>query len=136
MRSARPWLKVRALGVSLLAAAIFAGGCGGGGPATFDVAGSVTFKGQPVPDGEIRLDPDAGKNFDGQQGYARIQNGQFDTAKGGRGVAAGPYVIRILACDGKPGTEMPLGRPLRSEYEFQEDLSPDHARLTIDVPPR
>jgi hypothetical protein len=117
-----------------LALVLFAAVAGCGGPKTFDVTGTVTFNGQPVPAGEIAFDPDPLAGFSGPQGFAFIKDGRFTTAGTGRRVIAGPYVVRVLVCDGKAGPEQPFGKPLRSEYERKEQISAERSTLTIEVP--
>ena len=83
-------------------------------PVLYHVSGTVTYDGQPLPAGQVFFDADLTKGHDGPQGFAYIKDGQFDTAQGGRGVLGGPYVIRIQGFDGKPGRELPLGKPFPS----------------------
>ncbi len=92
-------------------------------PGTYPVAGTVSFQGKPLPAGVIFFDPDVLKKNDGPQGYAIIQNGQYNTADpGGRGVVGGPYVVRIEGFDGKPGRELPLGKPLFTDFKKALEL--------------
>src|SRR5262245_19770637 len=87
----------------LLAAALsFSPGCGGG-PKRYHISGKVTHQGRAIPAGEIIFDPDEIKGKDGVQGFALIQDGEYDTSvRGGKGVGAGPYVVKIRGFDGKP----------------------------------
>src|SRR5690606_14257145 len=74
------------LGVRLLLASLLVG-CGGGGPALYDVSGAVTLDGKPVPFGRITFTPDLSKGNSGGPGYAGIVDGKFTTASAtGRGV--------------------------------------------------
>jgi len=105
-------------------------------PTRYQVSGKVTFKGAPVALGRIYFDPDAAKKNDGLQGYAEIKNGEYDTAKGGKGTTGGPVVVRIEAFDGV-GTdpERPNGKPLFPYWQEQVEL-PKEAKITknFDVP--
>lgn len=65
-----PWGAL-ALLLALLAAA---GGCGPSGPATYPVSGTVTFNGEPLPDGYITFFPDDPSV--GPEG-SEIKNGEF-----------------------------------------------------------
>lgn len=103
------------------AAGILIAGCRGS--KLYDVSGRVTYDGKPVPAGVIYFDPDFTKQNDGPQGYALIKDGSYSTAaQGGRGVAGGPHVVRIEGFDGKPGAELPLGKPLFTDYHEARDL--------------
>src|SRR5262245_247161 len=99
------------IGLALLA------GCGGG-PKRLHLSGQVLYNGQPVPAGEIYFDPDVAKGKDGPQGFARIENGRYDTRKGGVPLTAGPHVVRILGFDGnaRPGADVLYGKRLFPEY--------------------
>ncbi|HJZ57850.1 MAG TPA: hypothetical protein VKE74_23020 [Gemmataceae bacterium] len=112
-----------------------AAGCGGG-EKLYDVSGTVTFDGQPVPAGRVYFDPDPTAGGSGPQGSAAIKDGKFDTAVEGRGVrGGGGYVIRVAAHDGKVSNENPWGQPLRgTEYEFKKELPKERSELMIDVP--
>jgi hypothetical protein len=117
-------------------AAPFTTGCGG--PGEFPVSGTVTWNGQPIPKGQIFFDPDLAKKNDGIQGYALIDNGRFDTRVNGRGIVGGSYVVRVAGFDGKPGAELPLGKPLfaeiRVEWEFPRRQSTIDLALPVKKP--
>lgn len=122
--------------VALSFALALCAGCGPRGPQTFHVSGEITYKGVPLPAGEIIFDPDVTKGGDGPQGFVRIVDGKFDTAlPPGRPVVAGPMELRILGFDGKPGPELPLGRPLfQGERLVRLTLDPAAPKLTLVVP--
>jgi hypothetical protein len=107
------------------------------GPKRYPVSGRVLYDGKPIPFGEIYFDPDVSKGNDGPQGFSRIIDSQYDTRQGGLAAASGPHVVRILGFDGKPGPELPLGRPLFSEYTTSANI-PDQGDATLDfaVPAR
>ena len=91
-------------------------GCGGG-PKMYPVSGTVTYDGKPLPAGQISFEADVTKGHDGPQGMAYIKDGRFDTAQQkGKGVLGGPYVIRIQGFDGTPGNELPMGKPLFTDF--------------------
>ena len=109
------------------------GGCGG--PTVYHVSGSVTHAGQPLPAGVIYFDPDYTNGNDGPQGYAHIKDGRYSTsAIGGAGVLGGPYLARIEGFDGKPGAELPLGRPLFTDFSQPVELPQSDTSLNFDVP--
>ncbi len=130
-RHSPAWSLVLGTGLLLLAASCDRG------PKRHHISGQVLYDGKPVPAGEIYFDPDVTKGHDGPQGFARIQDGQYDTREVGKAVAAGPHVVRIFGFDGKPGPELPLGRALFAEYTTPADI-PDRGDATLDfqVPAR
>lgn len=115
----------------LLLAAI---GCGESGPEVFPVSGTVSYDGNPIPAGLIYFDPDVTKGGTGQQGFAKIDQGKFDSTVEGLGIKGGPYVIRILGFDGKPADEAPFGQALFPEYTESRELPKSKSELAINVP--
>jgi hypothetical protein len=117
--------------VIVFAALAALAGCGG--DPLYDVTGTVTYDGKPLPAGVVWFDPDP-TNTDAPQGFAYVKDGQFDTAQNGRGVRGGAYVIRIEGFDGKPANELPLGRPLFTDFREKRDLPRQKAELQLTVP--
>jgi hypothetical protein len=117
------------------AAAVFClvAGCNRG-PEMYSVSGTVTYDGKPLPAGQVFFEADVTKGHDAPQGFAYVKDGRFDTAQGGRGVVGGDYVIRIQGFDGKPGNELPLGKPLFNDYVESRDLPKGPAQLEFSVP--
>jgi hypothetical protein len=109
-------------------------GCGPTEPPLFDVSGTVSYLGKPVPKGMVYFDPDAAKGTQGQMGFAEVIDGQFDTKKEGKGVRGGPYNIRVSGFDGKPAYEMPYGKPLFNEYRTTKDFPKEPSTFTVEVP--
>lgn len=73
--------------------ALAAGVCGGEtGPRRHAISGTVTFKGQPVPAGQIAFELDASRGNRGPAGYAEITDGWYSTHMG---AVAGPHIVRI-----------------------------------------
>jgi hypothetical protein len=104
-------------------------------PTRLHLSGQVLFNGKPVPIGEIYFDPDVAKGKDGPQGFARIENGRYDTRIGGKPLTAGPHVVRILGFDGKarPEDDLPFGRRLFAEYTTAVDVSESSPALDFEV---
>jgi len=121
-------------GLGLVVVLVLFTGCGQSGPTYYQVAGTVTFGGQPVPKGTVTFEPDAAKGVRGQMGYADLVHGKFDTRLAGKGVLGGAYVIRILGYDGKAAYEAPYGNGIFPEYTINRDLPKEDSTLTIDVP--
>jgi hypothetical protein len=105
-------------------------GCGDPGPERHDIAGSVTYQGQPLPAGLITFEPDLSQGNDGPPGFAHIINGHYDTAETESGSVGGPQIVRIQGFDGKPGAELPMGRPLFDDFQTTVDLP--HEKTTRD----
>jgi hypothetical protein len=132
-RPARTFLFASALPV---VACVLHAGCGDG-PKRYDVSGRVTYAGQPLPAGVIYFDPDATQNNDGPQGYAIIKDGAYSTAAPtGKGVVGGPHIARIEGFDGQPGQELPLGKPLFTDYQERRDLPRESSEQDFAVRPR
>ena len=99
----------------------------------YDVSGTITHQGKPVPKGVIHFDPDGG----GPQGFANIENGKFNTATPGQGKGirgGGKYTLRINGFDGKVGDESPMGAAVFPEHMFSKDLPAQNQTLDYDVP--
>jgi hypothetical protein len=105
-----------------VAALLTAAGCGGTeGPPRYDLEGSVQYDGQPVPAGEVFLQPDAAGGNAGPGSLALIENGRYRTERG-KGIVGGPYVVRILGFDGVPAGDSTVGSSLFPQYEAQVDF--------------
>jgi hypothetical protein len=113
---------------------VLAIGCGQSEPKLFPVSGTVSYDGSPIPAGLIYFDPDVTKGGSGQQGFAKINQGKFDSTVEGLGIKGGPYVVRVLGFDGKPADEAPFGAALFPEYTESRDLPKSKSEVTIDVP--
>ncbi len=120
--------------VAMLAPLVLAG-CGPAGPARYDVSGTVTFDGQPVPLGTITFLPAPGNS--GPGGSATIENGRYDTTVSGKGPTTGPHVAVISGFDGKAvgGVEKLLeGRPLFIEYRETIEIPQERTAVDFVVP--
>lgn len=108
--------------------------CSRPSPSRFDVWGSVTFKGRPVPAGLIVINPDLAKGNDGPQGLAEIRDGRFDTRRLDKGAPSGPVVLLIDGFDGVPQPESPNGKPLFLGYRMSLELPTEAVEKNIAVP--
>ncbi len=80
------------VGLVLIALGLAVSGCGGGGaPAT--LTGTVTFDGQPIEKGSIRLDP-TGQPA-GQPASTQITNGKYEFPSSAN-LRAGEYRVTIM----------------------------------------
>jgi len=109
-------------------------GCGApSGPPRYDLEGSVTYGGKPVPAGRVVLEPDSDKGNSGPASYGEIKDGRYVTEPG-KGTVGGPHVARISGTDGVPQAEVPQGLPLFGEYRTTVDLPRQSASHDFDVP--
>lgn len=125
--------RLRWSGASMLVLAIGMLGCNDG-EKLYDVTGKVTFGGNPVPKGLIFFDPNPGTP--GTQGFANIENGQFNTATPGKGkgIRGGSYTIRLSGFDGKEAPESPFGKTLFPEHQLSKELPAQNQTFDYDVP--
>jgi len=124
------------LPVLLLAAAmVSAVGCGGdAGPTRYDLSGSVTFDGKPIPAGNIIFEPDSSKDNSGPQGVAEIRDGKYDTSTTGKAPVGGPHIVRISGFDRFSEDETNPAQPLFGEYEMKADLPLESGTMDFEVP--
>jgi hypothetical protein len=114
-------------------------GCSGNdGPTRYDVSGSVTLDGKPIPVGEMLFAPDTSKGNSGPGSVAKIKNGRFETTPG-RGIVGGPYRVVITGFDGKRPTRgnadtHPLGNVLVKAHTLKIDLPKQNGSVDINVP--
>jgi hypothetical protein len=125
------WLPV-AVGLLLLV------GCNSAAPVRHEVQGKVVYKGEPVPSGRIMFSPDSAKGNRGPQGYAMIQNGHYDTRKGGKGVVSGPQIVKIDGFNGLghevgPGEDSGPSSPTIPAYEKSIDFPTKDTVLDFDL---
>ncbi len=119
------------LGVVCLVLGLAQDGCrSDSGPERYELSGSVTYNGQPVPAGYILFEPDKSKGNDGPGSSADIEDGRYRTPPG-QGVIGGPHIVTICGFDGKPidlgqGQKNPQGNPLFMNYQITVDL-PKHS---------
>ena len=137
-------LKIRT--VSLLTTVVVASlvvitsGCTGDtNGASFNITGTVTYDGKPVPAGYIKFIPKAG----GATGFARITDGKYTTASGAkkRGIEAGDYTITVDGFDGvsvvdpdDPEQELGAGKQVIDRYMIEKSFLAEDQVLNIDVP--
>ena len=112
-------------------------GCGPQGVSRYDVEGTVTYGGKPLPLGTIRFEADASKGNRGPVGIAPIVDGAYSTTgQGSRGALRGPIVAVITGLPAAdPKAEYQL--PLFEEYRIEATLEPagrGPTRLDFSVP--
>ena len=111
-------------------------GCGQGDGVQYQVSGTVTYGGQPVPAGQILFAPDTSKGNSGPAAAVGIVDGKYDTRNANRGTVGGPHVVTITGFDGKadPSGELPQGQLLFSSYLMDVDLPTETATQDFAVP--
>lgn len=116
--------------------ALMTAGCGESGPPSYDVSGTVTFDGQPVPAGKIMFEPDRSAGNEGPRGIAMIKDGQYQTLPD-KGAIGGPHIVRIFGFDGirpKGWSGSDFGTPIFPRYETKVDLPREPSTHDFDVP--
>lgn len=123
---------------ALMVCVLSSSGCSDGGSA-YRITGTVTFKGQPIPEGRIYFLPDNTKGNTGAGGFAEIKNGKYDTsAPNGRGSVGGPMKVAIEGWD--PSGEVKGDDPevtvasLFHRYETEVDMPKESTSKDFDVP--
>ena len=121
------------MATALLAAML---GCGSEGTERYELSGTVTYDGKPVPKGFVTLTPDTSKGNDGPGGGAAIVDGKYRT-EAGKGIVGGPHVVRIVGYDGVParveGEDLPDGRSLFSPYQVSVDFPRQDSEYNFDI---
>ena len=112
------------LAAALLIAAT-AVGCTQEGPARYDLSGTVTFGGEPVPAGEIYFRPDSKQGNSGPAAFAVIHQGRYQTPPG-KGVVGGPHIVEIIGYDQPPAGEGAAGGQSLFPKDRQEIDFPNH----------
>jgi hypothetical protein len=126
------------MSVFILPAALATCGCRESGVEKYDISGTVTYKGQPVPAGFVLFKPDTANGNSGPGSNAGLLNGHYAT-RPGQGVVGGKYIVQIASHDGIPfdmgnGVMNPVGKPLRSMYRAQIDLPKESTTFDIEIP--
>lgn len=129
----RPSQQVKSIGVVAAGLLLVAAcGCGSDGREQYDVSGTVSFGGQPVPAGVVLFEPDLAAGNDGTQGYAEIHNGRFDTSASGKRVTGGKYIVRVRGFVPDAGGDRP--QVLFHEYRQPLELPKQSTEQQIVVP--
>jgi hypothetical protein len=129
----------RAAAVSLGGLYLWAAlGCDRGGPTRYDVSGTITFNGSPIPAGQIVLNADHQAGNKGPQGRAGIVNGQI-SIEDDMGTVAGPQWLQISGYDGQSYKDNEgltrIGKELFPRAYKQVELPKRDMKLNIRVTP-
>ncbi|MEX1039746.1 MAG: hypothetical protein WDZ51_03895 [Pirellulaceae bacterium] len=118
-------------------------GCGNGssGPTRYEVTGTVTHNGAPVPYGEITFAPDGSKGNQGPGAVVTITNGTYQVDRE-RGVIGGPHIVSITGYtampDGGAVSDVPTPQPMQLFPPYSESISlpTDNTTQDFQVPGR
>lgn len=102
-------------------------GCRENGPTNYKLSGEITFKGKPVPEGEIFLRPVGS----GPGGFALIKDGQYETIDG-KGYQSGLSKITIHGY-GKSSIEGEGGGDLFPPRTVEVDLPAEDFTYDLEV---
>ncbi len=124
--------------LAVLCAVVGLGGCSGESTQPrYQVSGSVTYAGQPVPSGLVKFEPDVDKGGVGPGSYAPIKDGTYCTEEG---LCAGPMKVRICGMDGieqevvKDGETVMAESPLFDEYPTQAEVKHKDTVVDFEIP--
>lgn len=112
-------------------------GCGGGVNRK-DVSGEANFDGKPIVYGTVQFIPKGSDAGQSPSGTAIIENGSFDTSKGGQGLLPGLHQIKVTAYPSKPivsedeTAETEEVAPLFVDYSYEATITPP--TYTINIP--
>ncbi|UUO04593.1 hypothetical protein M4951_14465 [Blastopirellula sp. J2-11] len=101
------------------------------------VTGEVSFQGDPVPAGIVKLEPDASRGGRGRAYYAEISNGRYATEEF---VPSGPMLLTITGYDGvevgdsTEGLHFKMGTSLFLPYHTKEEIHESNAQLDFEIP--
>jgi hypothetical protein len=108
----------------LTLAGLFLAGCGPSGPPTYEVSGTVTWNGQPLPAGDITFEPvDPSVTPD----HGKIRKGQFQLR-----AKAGAKKVVIIAT--RPGKYSSVVQSYEREAYLPARYN-THTELTAEVKP-
>jgi len=136
--------RLRLCAAACLPVLVVLAGCGSGsGPARFDLSGTVTYDGKPVPAGYIVFNPDAAAGNSGPGAQADIRDGKYQTLPG-QGTIGGPHVASVFGFDGRPYTvgkgpdgnpiANPMGKPLFTAATIKAELPKQAGTYDFLVP--
>jgi hypothetical protein len=114
-------------------------GCGrANGPARYELSGSVTYNGKPVPAGFIVFAPDTSRGNNGPGATATIENGVYRTPTRA-GTIGGPHIATISGSSSmkvfqQGPMRIPQSRPLFTNVEFKVDLPKESSTHDFAVP--
>lgn len=115
---------------------VFVCGCENGQIDRYGVSGSVSYRGEPVPSGQVSFMPDRSRGNKGPQGFAEIVDGRYEIDSE-QGTIAGPVLVVISGADGKDRDDersRPYGNWLFNNHKVAVDIEPGGKEMDFDVP--
>ncbi|UUO09183.1 hypothetical protein M4951_12900 [Blastopirellula sp. J2-11] len=118
----------------------FMAGCSASVDGRYAVNGHVSYKGKPVPSGEVSFEPDTAKGEHGQASLGRITNGKYEIPAE-YGVRPAAYIARVTGYTSlsQDETAEPTGGPVRELFPvyITETVFPEkNSTFDIAVPPQ
>ena len=121
----------------VLALACASVGCGGPARlARYEISGTVTHDGKPVPSGSLRFTPDFDRGNRGPATTIMITDGTYRSVDG-FGVLGGPYTVEINGFEAltpEQAQAMTMPKPLFKPYTTAVDLDKKGGVKDFDVP--
>ena len=108
--------------------------CGDTGPPRFELSGTITYKGKPVPAGYIRYEPLDTVVNKSTVGNADIKDGKYSTLRD-QGSTGGRHRVFVYGFNGipEPGSG-PAGAAIFNSYAVEAELPLETSTLDIEVP--
>ena len=107
------------------------------GPARYNLTGTITYGGKPIPAGYILFAPDTSKGNDGPGADAEIKDGVY-RMRPNEGTVGGPHIATISGFDGvsfqRGLTLNPMGLPIFSSVQVSVDLPKAAATHDFAIP--
>jgi hypothetical protein len=116
-------------GCSVIALAVLSG-CSRSDGLT-SVSGRVTFRGEPVPRGDVFIEPDASQGNIGPQCRSSIIDGEFQS-RPRYGSVQGPVIVVVEGFHTPPESDFAV--PLFPRHEFKTEIPKGKTSLDIIVP--
>ncbi len=129
-------MKTFAYATTIFACSLVVLGCAkSDGLERYHLSGTVTYDGQPVPQGEIQFTPNSREGNPGPGTFLKIEDGHYET-QAGKGVLGGKYGVRIVGYDGKANSQSDMGVSLFTPYAERIDLPKEDATQDFQIPKR
>ena len=120
--------------IVLLSSAMMLTGCGGGGPPMSQVSGTVTFKGKPIPAGNVMFTPDVSV-AGGQVRMFMVTEGAYDSSKDpSPGLKPGDYEVTVMGYDGKRIPNYFQGKQIFNSVKEQMTVPQGASKKDFEVP--
>jgi hypothetical protein len=103
-------------------------------PKLTEISGTVTFKGQPIPAGDVSFTPEVSVTG-GQLQMYMVKDGKYDSAQTpGTGLLPGKYKVRINGYDGKQIPNYFSGKQIFNAVEEQIEITAGKMTKDFVVP--